>query len=70
MQSFDDFLKTLSTQDMEEITKLTITQIKSSGTDWSEREIKLAMLISQTSSIGYKEMLRRYHNWLQAQMQN
>lgn len=68
MKSFDDFLSTLSAKDQEEITKQSLTLLTNSGETFSEKELKLAVLIAQASGIFNRELLRRYHSWLAEQM--
>lgn len=69
MKSFDDFLSTLSSKDQEEIMKSSVSLLTKSGETFSEKEMRLATLIAQTSGIFNRELLRRYHDWLSSQMQ-
>lgn len=69
MKSFDDFLSTLSAKDQEEISSLAISSLTQSGETFSEKELKLSLLIAQTSGIFTRELLRRYHDWLSGQKQ-
>ncbi len=68
MKSFDDFLSTLSAKDQEEIAKQAIASLTNSGETFSEKELKLAVLIARASGMFTREMLRRYHSWLSEQM--
>ena len=68
MKSFDDFISTLSPKDLEEMTNQAISMLTNSGETFSEKELKLAMIIAQGSGVFIREIHRRYHNWLTEQM--
>lgn len=67
MKSFDDFLSTLSAKDQEEIMQKSMSEFTKTGETFSERELRLAALISQISGIANRELLHRYHDWLSKQ---
>ena len=68
MKSFDDFLSTLSAKDKNETFALIQSKLQESGETFSEKELKLAMLVAQIDAISMRQILRQYHEWLSEQM--
>lgn len=68
MKSFDDFIATLSPADQEAIMKQALSHLRGDGHTFSADEMRLAAQISTVSSVFMREMLRRYHEWLSAQI--
>ena len=68
MKSFDEFIATLTPADQESITKQALTQLPDDGHTYSAEEMRLAIRVALASSVVMREMLRRYHEWLSAQI--
>lgn len=68
MKSFDEFLSTLSTKAQEDALSLALSKLTASGEIFSEKEFKLALLISQAVGKSTCDLMRQYHDWLTEQM--
>lgn len=68
MKSFDEFLATLTPTDQEAITKQALSELPNTGHTFSADEMRLMMKVASVSSVFMREMLRRYHEWLSAQI--
>lgn len=68
MKSFDEFIATLTPSDQEAITKQALSQLPDSGLTFSADEMRLMMKVATVSTFFMREMLRRYHEWLSAQI--
>ncbi len=68
MKTFDDFLSSLSMDDISEVSSLVANLGKQLGKPMTENEQRLVALVTQANSFAFRELLRRYHEWLVEQM--
>ncbi len=65
MKDFDDFLKYLQDNPCKQQT-LSELQYKDFNSElYNEHELKMLEMISKTTAISVRNILRKYHEWLQ-----
>lgn len=67
MKDFDAFLETISQQDMEQTLKNAMQSATESGTAYTAKELQLMARTAQITAVGFRDILRKYHNWLMEQ---
>ena len=68
MKPFDDFLSSLSMDDFSGISSLVTSLEKQFGKPMTENEQRLVELVTLANSTAFRELLRRYHEWVVEQM--
>lgn len=68
MKPFDDFLASLSIDDFSKISSLVCGYEKQFGKSMTEDEQRLVELVTLANTAAFRELLRRYHEWVVEQM--
>lgn len=67
MRNFDEFLAGITQQDMEQALKNAMQSAADSDSTYTEKELQLMAKTAQITAVGFRDILRKYHNWLMEQ---